>query len=66
MSGDFRLHYVGTKNQVRKMLEEHVNNCRNTEPSETEHDRFIKELFTYLKWGKLPKEKKIKKDQKSS
>ena len=48
MSGDFRLHYVGTKNQVRKMLEEHVNHCRNTEPSETEHDQFIKELLHSL------------------
>ena len=54
----FRLHFQDTRDRVLKMVEEHVENCRNTEPNKNEHDEFVSDLFNYLRWGKLPKKKK--------
>ena len=62
----FRLHFQDTRDRVLKMVEEHVENCRNTEPNENEHEEFVSALFNYLRWGKLPKKKKIKKSEKNT
>ena len=59
-------HFQDTRDRVLKMIEEHVENCRNTEPNENEHEEFVSALFNYLRWGKLPKEKKIKKSEKNT
>ena len=54
------------REEIERMVEEHVENCRNTEPNENEHEEFVSALFNYLRWGKLPKEKKIKKSEKNT
>ena len=61
----FRLHFQDTRDRVLKMVEEHVEHCRNTEPNKNEHDKFVSDLFNYLRWGKLPK-KKNKKSEKNT
>ena len=60
------LYSAEMRKEIEQMIEEHVENCRNTEPNENEHEEFVSALFNYLRWGKLPKEKKIKKSEKNT
>ena len=48
------------REEVERMVEEHVENCRNKPPVVGEHKLVVKKIIKFLRYGKP---KKIKKDQ---
>lgn len=51
------------REEVERMVEEHVENCRNKPPVVGEHKLVVKKIIKFLRYG-TPKE--IKKDQEKA
>ena len=47
----FRLHFHDTRDRVLKMIEEHVENCRNNPPVDGEHKLVVKKIIKFLRYG---------------
>ena len=46
------LYSAEMRKEIERMVEEHVENCRNNPPVEGEHELVVKKIIKFLRYGK--------------
>ena len=52
------LYSAEMRKELERMVEEHVENCRNTPPVDGEHKLVVKKMIKFLRYGKPKKSEK--------